>query len=319
VDAAVPDLAPLYPAPRSYAEDLAAQPRTPPPVPEYSGGECPPLVFANTAADSFNAEFPSGVDVRQFRIIVPADYNPEQSYPLVFAWHWLAGDSNQMVREGRIETAATQVGFITVVFDRLLSERGNAEYIFSWPFAEDWGQAQEMLFFNDVFACVNAQFKIDTDRVYAVGVSAGALWLTFLMNTPLIDHFAAVEILSGGLAERGVALRMTHEPRDHKFPSFVLWGGPSDRFVIEFEPASLKLREALMAHHHFVVSCTHDSGHGLPPVTEIEGQPRFRMLWQFMLDHPYGMDPGASPYFETGLPEQFESWCEVASEQPPVE
>lgn len=312
------DAEPLYPPAPPYAEALAAQPRTPPPPPSYSGQSCPQITAAHDVEAAYNEAFATGDQQRQFRVILPSDYDPQRAYPLVFAWHWLAGDSRQMVREGGISEAADQVGFITVVFDRLLSERGNNMYLLSWPFAEDHGKEGEYLFFNDVFACMTEQFNIDLERVYGVGVSAGALWLTHLMNTPIIDHFAAVEILSGGLGQQGSALIMRHEPRAHRFPAFVLWGGPRDRLVLDFEAASLRLLDALTAHHHFVTQCTHSSGHNLPPVTTVEGEPRFRMLWRFLLDHPYGLDPGASPYHETGLPEEFEAWCRIGTPPPPA-
>ncbi len=302
VDLAVPD-----------ADIVAEQPRTAPAPRAYSGGTCPILRYGNTREAALNEGFPSGEDQRRFHLMVPENYDPAVPTPLVFGWHWLAGDSGDFVREGELDTAVDQMGFIVVSMDRALNDDGSSRYLFSWPFGEPWGQEPELMFFDDVLSCVDQQFNIDRQRVYGIGVSAGALWLTHMLSTDRADHFAAAEILSGGLGQRGTALQMAFTPRAHKFPALVLWGGPTDRLGIDFEDASLRLRQALRDDHHFVVSCTHSSGHGIPPITPPEGQTRFSMLWQFLLDHPYGLDPDTSPYRDAGaLPDQFEDWCEIA-------
>ena len=55
----------------------------------------------------------------------------------------------------------------------------------------------------------------------------------------------------------------------------------------------------------------------MPPVDPPpDGGTRFRGLWQFFMDHPYGLEPGASPYFDTGLPVDVPSWCSIASTPP---
>jgi predicted esterase len=315
VDAAIPDAEIDAAIP-----DLGPQPRTPPPLPTYSGAECPPLVSGPTRDTSLNAGFMTGGVGRDFRLLVPSDYDPNKQYPLVFAWHWLAGTSAQLIREGEIESAIDQWQFIVVAFDRRVNEEGGNSYAFVWPFVEAVGgfgaegtdaAELEYTFFDDTLACVTEQFNVDPTRIYGLGVSAGALWLTHLLNTPRVDHFAAIEIVSGGLANLNDAWRMDFEPRAHRFPTFVLWGGESDRLGINFHDASQRLRDALLDFGHFVTTCTHDAGHDLPPITAPEGQTRFRMLWRFFTDHPYGLDPGDSPYLRDGLPEEFEAWCEI--------
>lgn len=303
IDAALPDFGP--------------QPEAPPPTPSYSQGECPPLVFGSTRETSVNEGFVTAGGERRFRVLVPSDFDPEQTYPLVFAWHWLAGTSGQLVREGEIESAIDQWQFVVVAFDRRLNEDESNTYPFIWPFLEPEGAADEYVFVEDVLACVSSQIQIDPQRRYAMGVSAGALWLTHLMSTPLIDHFAAAVVVSGGLGQLAESWRMELEPRDHRYPTFVLWGGPRDWLGLSFHEASMRLRDTLLRFGHFVTTCTHDSGHGLPPITVEEGQTKFRMIWKFMADHTYGMAPGTSPYVEAGLPNLFEDWCEIPSADAP--
>jgi hypothetical protein len=143
-------------------------------------------------------------------------------------------------------------------------------------------------------------------------VSAGALWATYLSTTDRANHFAAIESLSGGLGDVFGAWRMEHTPQPKKFPAIVLWGGPSNWLGLSFEQASMRYRDALLADGHFVVECIHGSGHTVPPIEAPEGDTGFRSLWRFMLDHPYDLRAGESPYLETGLPDVFPEWCRIA-------
>ena len=76
----------------------------------------------------------------------------------------------------------------------------------------------------------------------------------------------------------------------------------------------MRYRDALIADHHFVVTCTHTAGHAMPPIPEpTDGTTRFKPLWEFMLAHPYGLPAGTSPWQKTGLPADMPSWCEIAT------
>lgn len=283
----------------------------PPPVRAYSRGACPTLRRGPTSDAGLNAGFRTGGQTRQFRLIVPRNYDGAEAWPVLFAWHWLNASSGSFVRTGEIESAAEEMRFIAVLPDGLSS------YVFDWPFAEVWGVPGELTFFDDMLSCVSQQLRVDPRRVYGAGVSAGALWLTYLTTTDRADYFAAVDVMSGGLGEVPFAWRMEYAPQRHKFPALVLWGGPSDWLGLSFSEASTRYRDALIADDHFVVQCVHSAGHAVPPVeAPADGGTRFRPLWRFLLDHPYGSAPGASPYFTTGLPAGMPSWCDIASPRP---
>jgi predicted esterase len=320
VDAASPpDATVLQPdgGPPSDAAPLDAPidaPTVPPPFPVYSHGTCPTLVGGPTDGTSLTTNFATGTQMRQFHVVVPKSYDGTQPWPLIFAWHWLNASASSFIGQGELESATEQMHFIAVVPDKLMTDAGNKVYEMDWPFVETYGAPDELVFFDDMLACVAGQYKVDPTRVYAVGVSAGALWATYLSTTDRADHFAAVESLSGGLgADPTGVWKMPYVPQPHKFPAIVLWGGPSDWLIVDFQTASMKYRDALRQDHHFVVECTHDAGHAIPPVPPPpDGGTLFAMLWQFMLDHPYALPPGTSPYQEKGLPSVFPSWCQIA-------
>lgn len=289
-----------------------AGPRDPPPLPRYSHGMCPRLVGAPTSDAAVNMGFRTGSQRRNFRLVVPRSYDGTSDWPVLFAYHWLNASSNSFVRTGELESATEEMRFIAVVPDRLENDRGDRTYLFDWPFVETWGAEAELTFFDDLLACVGTQYRVDRRRVHAVGVSAGALWVTYLSTTPRVNHLASVESLSGGLGEQPPVWSMEWRPQPNKFPAIVLWGGASDWLGLSFDQASRRYRDALVRDRHFVVQCVHSMGHMVPPVDRPpEGGTRFRGLWQFLLDHPYGLAPGASPYLTAGLPRSLPPWCSI--------
>jgi hypothetical protein len=265
-------------------------------------------------ASSVVPDFATGDEHRSFRLLVPESYDREgtDSWPVLFAWHWLNSSSRSFVEDGELETAAEEMGFIAVLPDAP-EDDGDRRYIFDWPFAEEWGAEAELLFFDDLLACVSEQFRVDPRRVSGVGVSAGALWLTHLSTTERVNHLSSVVSLSGGLGNEYGVWRMEYAPQPHKFPALVLWGGPTDWLGLSFEEASTRYRDELVADDHFVVQCVHDAGHAMPPIDPPpDGGTRFRAIWRFLLDHPYGLLPGESPYLEDGLPPEVPEWCSIA-------
>jgi len=288
----------------------------PPPLPAYSEGECPRFTGGPTLDESRVAGFPSGGDARSFRMIVPPNYDGSEPWPVMFAWHWLNASSGSFVDQGELESAAEEMRFLIIAPDDLENANGDKTYILNWPFAEIWGAEKELQFFDDLLACVDANFNVDPRQIHGVGVSAGALWLAHLTSTPRADHLASVVSLSGGLGRDPLGVwDMMFAPQAHKFPAIVLWGGLTDNLIIvDFAAASVRLRDALIDDGHFVVTCTHGAGHAVPPIDPPpDGGTRFRFLWRFMAEHPYGTPAGTSPWQAAGLPPEAPPWCAIAT------
>jgi hypothetical protein len=304
------------PAPTNTTTPPTDPPKSavPPPFPAYSHGTCPTLVSGPTKPTSINTGFASGSQTRSFNLIVPPSYDGSKPYPIFFAWHWLNASAGSFISQGELESATEQMKFIAIVPDELQNADGKKVYQMDWPFVETWGAEGDLVFIDDLLACVSHQFEVDPTRVYGIGVSAGALWATYVSTTSRVKHFAAIESLSGGLGADPVGVwSMKWVPQPNKFPALVLWGGSSDFLGVDFQKASQRYRDELRMDGHFVVQCTHSAGHTIPPVDPPpNGVTKFRMLWQFMLDHPYGTPAGTSPYKTQGLPSIFPSWCSVA-------
>ncbi len=317
VDSGVPDA--------GTTTTMDAGPPQPPPFPTYSNGACPSswgtnvqIVDGGTVTTVQN--FMSGTTPREFKLIVPRDYDPSRAYPLIFTWHWLNASASSFVREGELSIATEQLDFIAVAPEAKRKSNGDKQYTFNWPFVEGTTNAnspeaaEELRFFDDLLACVSQSHNIDRRRVHAMGVSAGGLWATYLMGTSRAAHFASFLIISGGLGRDPLGFfDMMYRPVPNKFPALVLWGGPSDFLGLDFNAASIRLKDALIADNHFVTTCTHNAGHAMPPIPQPAMGTKFRPLYQFLMDHPFGLPPRTSPWQQSGMPTDMPTWCAIAT------
>ena len=101
----------------------------------------------------------------------------------------------------------------------------------------------------------------------------------------------------------------------HKLPGIVLWGGPTDNCagLLKFEDISHTLEDELIKDGHFFVECVHNCGHSEPPFAGPAGYSKYKGLWDFVLDHPYWLAPGESPY-SGGLPADMPEWCGIGKD-----
>jgi predicted esterase len=183
---------------------------------------------------------------------------------------------------------------------------------FKWPFEEVQSQSrvdEETTFFDDMLACVGAALPVEKECVSSIGVSAGALW-TAQLAIARSERIASIVSLSGGVGEGVRPWKTT----PHRLPAFVLWGGGDDVYpeklpILNFEKATKNLEGALAQDGHFVLECTHACGHQVPPFDEPPaGGLRFDPVWRFVLDHPYWLQGGASPW-AVSAPATVPKWC----------
>ena len=332
-DVAVPDdAAPDVTAPEDAAPDVVApdapppmsrnvrcgSPRPegaprPPPLPAYTGGMCP------TFAQGRNT-FRSMGNMRSFILVAPRTTMPGERLPVLFLWHWLGGSANGFLTQGNVQAAVDRYRFVAVIPEK----KGDVAIVIPfvrsidmvWPYLTSSTPArvaEEVTFFDDMLACVAAQYSIDEDCISSVGVSAGALW-TSQLRLARSTRLASAIVLSGGVGPAsGTTLldvqgwRPTAPPRS--VPTLVLWGGATDTCAINFQTASRNLERALVATNSFVMECVHNCGHDVPPVED----PTLGVaaLYQFAFDHPYWLEPRESPYIARGLPAGMPTWCAI--------
>lgn len=273
------------------------------PLPAYAG-TCPTLA----AAPATTSITTSGAQ-RSFIVVRPTTASPGETLPVVFLWHWLGGSADAMASTLEVQAAADARRFIAV----LPTARGDA--LLRWPFEASQTQSrvdEEALFFDDMLACVAAVLPVNKECVSSIGVSAGALW-TAQLARQRSQRLASMVSLSGGTG--GIVRGWSTTP--HRLPSLVLWGGAGDTYpanlpIMNFETASRDLESALTTDGHYLLECTHNCGHAVPPFdAPAPGSSAlpFDAVWRFVLDHPYWLPASRSPYAGKSLPGAYPAWC----------
>ncbi len=261
-------------------------------VPRFSGGVCPTFsVGENTIT--------SGGDTRRFILAVNGE---PQGAPVIFAWHWLEGGPLALL----LTTGLSNLSDVILV-----APFASGDAPFAWNTTAPPQNNPDLVLFDDLLACIDQQFTVDRNRIWTLGMSAGALWSAYLLQYRS-DFLAAAVLLSGG--EPDPSLAPPYRTPDRALPVLLAWGGESDVFrvpgqsfvyndgdpeVFSFARASEALTSRLRADGHFVVNCVGDYGHFLPPDP-------FAVVWPFLRDHPRNIqtEPWAG-----GLPDDASPLC----------
>jgi predicted esterase len=320
---AMPD-APVTPTPDApiaprYLCKQAPPAGAPTPVP-------PPLPAAGcpTLASGHNALTSSGT-ARDFILVIPADPQPEETFPVLFMWHWIGGSADGFLQKGDIQTAADQQRFIAVIPSAIGATVIGTSLNTKWPF--DISQLpsrmdEEFTFFDDMLACVEQQYPVEQNCVSTVGVSAGALFTDQLVQARS-NRLASFISLSGGVND---TIIKPWSGATHKLPGVVLWGGDGPPMMdgnkdilgclgigMDFSVASRDLETGLAHDGHFFVECEHNCGHVEPPLEPPPGESKYAGMWEFALDHPFWLPAGQSPFLTNGLPPSLPSWCGIGA------
>jgi predicted esterase len=289
--------APIVTAGASCASAVPAGVARPLALPVYSG-ICPTLAPAPATTK---------IGDREYIVFRPATVAAGEKLPEIFLWHWLGGAADKMGAVLDVQAAAEKHRFVGVV------PASKGDTLFRWPMEGSQAQSrvdEEAKFFDDMLACVSAALPVNADCVSTAGVSAGALWSAQLA-VARSERIASFVSLSGGVG--GIVRDWSTVP--HRMPALVLWGGGDDVYpekftLVDFEDASRDLEGALGKDGHFMVECIHNCGHSVPPFDPPPpGALRFDMMWRFLLDHPYWLPAGQSPYASGSLPPSFPAWC----------
>lgn len=267
--------------------------RTEVPVAVCEGAEdtsLAPIADCPDLTEGRNVDFPSGGERREVELVLPADYDPAQSWPLIFAWHGITADIDTIMEKTDLEAAAERYGVIFAVPQSLTLGGVKA-----WDPLNGEDANKDLLFFDDLYTCLTQQYAIDLDRVATTGMSNGGM-LSGVLLVERSDVIAAAAPMSGGIM-------LPYADVERVMPTLVLWGGETDSaYGNDFHAMSLDMLDILVDNQHFALSCDHGMGHVL--------RPEFMdVVVPFLLDHP--MDVATLPY-QDGLPEGLPAYCTVA-------
>ena len=285
-----------------------------PALPAYGGpGSCPVL---ETGADALNL-MQTEHGERQFYLITPSDAQPDERFPVLFMYHWLGGTAETFIDRAEAQAAADHYRVIAIVPEGRNLDTGVP---LRWPISvgdDDARQDEEFAFHDDLLACVAEQFEVDKECVSTTGVSAGAMFSAMLASRHGA-HLSSFISLSGGTGD-GELIIQPWVPAARPMPALILWGGPTDLCLgVDFEVNSMRLEDELAADGHFFIECVHDCAHSIPPFEPPPELPLTATLFEFVLDHPFWLEPGESPYSAyveaTGsLPPAMPTWCGIGA------
>ncbi len=160
---------------------------------------------------------------RTYLLHVPPSYDGHRSVPLVLVFHGGGSNADQMVRFCGLNETADREGFLVVY----PNGTGRTRRLLTWNAGNCCGYAvrnnvDDVKFVRELLREVAKVARVDSRRVYATGMSNGAIFC-YRLADELSDRFAAIAPVSGTMG------RATCAP---KRPVSVLhFHGTDDLFV----------------------------------------------------------------------------------------
>ena len=139
---------------------------------------------------NINATLTSSGNERTFIIHLPKDYNPSESYPLVFNFHGLTVTAAIQQNYTGMDSLADDEGFIVVYPDGLEAQTNFAGVATQWDTQFGTG-TKDVAFVNDLIDYMDENYAINLKRVYATGFSNGG-FMSFMLGCELSDRIAAI-------------------------------------------------------------------------------------------------------------------------------
>lgn len=148
------------------------------------------VAYLDTGADGYQ---------RSYRVHIPSGYRPDEAAPLVVVVHGAFSTSKAMEQHTGFSTLADKEGFVAVYPDGI----GILGLLQHWNAGHCCGKAatdevDDVGFIANVIGQVKEYVNIDSDRVYMVGFSNGAM-LTHRFAAERSDLLAAAAPLAGSI------------------------------------------------------------------------------------------------------------------------
>lgn len=145
-------------------------------------------------AETVYRTLPVGQQTREYYLHVPPSYTGTEPVPLVLMLHGGYGNGLQFERSSGFSAKADKEGFIIVYPNAAGTPRA---WNTGWsPATGAVTPAEELAFFTALLDTLEAEFWIDTARVFVGGHSSGACMTHFLGGT-LAHRFAAMAPYAG--------------------------------------------------------------------------------------------------------------------------
>ncbi len=207
--------------------------------------EAPPEPVTGDVVYNINVD---GRD-RTYTVHVPEQYNPSVSTPLVFAFHGGGSNNKNMEKSSDFNARSDKNNFIVVYPLGTIADPKNHDKA-TWNggpagggYANEIG-VDDVKFVREMVRKISLDYKIDSGRIYATGISMGGM-MSYRLACEVSDIFSAVAPIASVLAlpfeecrpARPIALLHFHGTldkfipyngglSDSSLPKSVVVGGP---------------------------------------------------------------------------------------------
>lgn len=135
---------------------------------------------------------------RTYLIHLPTDYNKNESYPLVMAFHGGFGTGQHLANQTGLSSLADREGFMVVYPDGAENPRAGIQ---TWNAGNCCGFASrnnidDVGFVRQLVGVLESNYNVDKTRIFATGMSNGAM-LTNRLACEASDIFKAVAPVAG--------------------------------------------------------------------------------------------------------------------------
>jgi len=149
------------------------------------------------AQETLNETMVHDGETREYIVYVPASYDGTEAVPLLFNFHGFTSTSNdQMSFVGDMRSVADTASFILVYPQGTLLFGESHWNVGSWTFTST---ADDLGFTEAMIDELEANFNIDSDRVYSCGFSNGG-YFSFELACQLSDRIAAIGAVGGTMS-----------------------------------------------------------------------------------------------------------------------
>ncbi len=264
-----------------------------------------------------NEDFMVDGEARSFYLDLPTDVDSRRGYPVVFTWHGLLQDAEDVRPFMADHVDHPERPFIAVTPEdtdvQLKTPMG--ELTVDWDVFDADEGSKEVELFDAVLACVDERWGVDEDRIHSVGVSLGGV-VTDYLGVVRGDQLASVASFSGGYWSNPahddpiLSLLVSWPEEDPKpgYAQLLAHGGDDDQvriydsITVDFQDWAEKDADFLRSKGHEVVRCDHGQGHDVPEALRGPG------ILRFLFDHPrYASSP-----WSDGLPSRMPGYCSVS-------
>lgn len=190
-----------------------------------------------------NAQYdsiPHGGYNRTYLLHLPTGYNSIDSLPLVIAMHGGFGNADNIQNQSQLSVKADIENFIVLYPEGV---KGGLFNISSWNAGACCGFASssnidDVGFINALLDTIVSQYLIDTNRIYATGMSNGG-FMSYRLACELSDRIAAIAPVAASMTVssctpmRSVPIISFHSYLDNNIPYY---GGVGSGFSNHYNP-----------------------------------------------------------------------------------